>query len=316
MIQTSQYHPDSIPKVSVIVNCFNGEKYLRESINSVYNQTCTDWEIILWDNASTDLSPEIAKEYDERLRYFRGEKTIPLYSARNKALEQARGGFIAFLDCDDLWMPDKLEKQIPLFDDPEVGLVFSDAIYFNENGKTKRLYATMPYHTGLCFSVLLSNYFLCLQTVVIRRKILSTEGEWFDPRFNIVGDSDYFRRISYTWRLAMVNKPLAKWRVHSSSMTWTKVQLLFKETNLMLEKYRNIFPDFEKKYHGEIKDLNRQIDIRRALSYIRSGKHSEARRCLSPLKFLNKKVFGLFVLTFLPKRFFITASTFMNIMEP
>ena len=100
--------------VSVIMNCYNGEKYLREAIDSVYSQTYKDWEIIFWDNASTDRSAEIAKSYNSKLKYFRGEKTIPLGAARNKALEKCSGDYVAFLDCDDLWMEDRLKKQMEL----------------------------------------------------------------------------------------------------------------------------------------------------------------------------------------------------------
>ena len=107
------------PLVSIIMNCWNCEKYLREALDSVYAQTYPHWEIIFWDNASTDQSGEMARSYDHRLRYFKGEVTIPLGAARNKALEQAKGEFIAFLDCDDAWLPEKLEKQIPLFADPQ-----------------------------------------------------------------------------------------------------------------------------------------------------------------------------------------------------
>ena len=114
-----------MPTVSVIMNCFNGEKYLREAIDSVYAQTYKNWEIIFWDNASTDNSAEIAKSYDEKLRYFRGEKTVPLYAARNLALKQAKGKYIAFLDCDDYWLPQKLERQVEIFEsDKKIGLVY------------------------------------------------------------------------------------------------------------------------------------------------------------------------------------------------
>ena len=75
-------------KVSIVMNCLNGEKYLRESIDSVYGQTYKNWEIIFWDNNSTDKSAEIANSYDSRLRYFKGELTISLGAARNKALEK------------------------------------------------------------------------------------------------------------------------------------------------------------------------------------------------------------------------------------
>ena len=100
------------PLVSVIMNCLNGEKFLREAIDSVYSQTYKNWEIIFWDNVSTDRSNEIANSYDSRLRYFRGKKTISLGAARIKALENCRGEYIAFLDVDDLWLTKKLELQI------------------------------------------------------------------------------------------------------------------------------------------------------------------------------------------------------------
>ena len=303
-------------RVSVIMNCLNCSEYLRKAIDSVYNQTYQDWEIIFWDNASIDNSSKIAKSYDKKLRYFKGEKTIPLYAARNKALAQVRGEFIAFLDCDDLWMPKKLEKQIPLFNDPTVGIVFSDAIYFNQKGNTKRLYATMPYGTGWCFPALLSNYYLCLQTVIIRRAVLETQTEWFDSRFDIIGDADFFRRIAYKWKLAMVNETLAKWRVHSKAMTWTKPHLFYAETALMLKKYKETFPGFETKFAKQIRHLRRQVDIRMALALVRSGNGYEARNHLSRYVFSSIKVLGLFILTFLPKSFFHFASNLINTMEP
>jgi len=124
-----------MPEVSVIMNCLNCAKFLREAIDSVYAQNYQDWEIILWDNASTDNSADIAKSYDSKLRYFRGEHTIPLGYARNMALEKANGTYVAFLDCDDLWLPEKLETQIELLKkNPEVALVFSNSYVIDMSG--------------------------------------------------------------------------------------------------------------------------------------------------------------------------------------
>ena len=100
------------PKVSVIMNCFNGEKYLRESLDSIFCQTYEDWEIIFWDNASTDGTQQIATSYDSRLKYFRAEVNTPLGSARNMALEKATATYVAFLDSDDYWQKKKLEIQV------------------------------------------------------------------------------------------------------------------------------------------------------------------------------------------------------------
>ena len=110
------------PLVSIIMNCHNGEKYLNEAICSVLSQTYENWELIFWDNQSTDKSSVIVQKYkDTRIQYFYAETYTRLGEARNHAIKKSQGEFIAFLDCDDLWMSTKLEKQIPLFSDTRVG---------------------------------------------------------------------------------------------------------------------------------------------------------------------------------------------------
>ena len=102
----------SQPRVSVIMNCYNSDEHLRSALDSVMKQTWTDYEVIFWDNCSTDTSPQIARSYGDRVRYFRGTEKVPLGAGRNLAIARARGEYIAFLDCDDLWEPDKLERQL------------------------------------------------------------------------------------------------------------------------------------------------------------------------------------------------------------
>ncbi|MEW6679749.1 MAG: glycosyltransferase family A protein, partial [bacterium] len=116
------------------MNCYNSSKYLEEAINSVYAQTYKDWEIVFLDNASTDNSAEIAKGYDRKLKYYKNETHVPLGCARNMAIEKANGEYIAFLDCDDMWSPEKLELQVGLLDkNPNIGLVYCDAFLINED---------------------------------------------------------------------------------------------------------------------------------------------------------------------------------------
>ena len=110
------------PLISIIMNCYNGGQYLEESINSVINQTYKNWELIFWDNLSTDNSFKIFEKFkDKRLKYFCSKMHNVLYDARNLAIQKAQGDFIAFLDTDDIWLSDKIEKQLPKFDDPKVG---------------------------------------------------------------------------------------------------------------------------------------------------------------------------------------------------
>ena len=102
------------PLVSIVINCYNSDEYLAQAIDSIFSQTHTNWEIIFWDNNSKDTSAIIAKSYGFKLKYFKSNKTTSLYEARNCALEKCKGDYIAFIDCDDIWIEDKLEKQIKM----------------------------------------------------------------------------------------------------------------------------------------------------------------------------------------------------------
>ena len=99
--------------VSIIVNCFNGEKFLKNSINSILNQTYKNFEIIFFDNFSSDNSAKIIKSYkDRRIKYYRSKKNLNLYNARNLAIKKAKGKYVSFLDTDDWWNKNKLLEQI------------------------------------------------------------------------------------------------------------------------------------------------------------------------------------------------------------
>ena len=128
------------PLVSIIMNCYNGEAYLSESIESVLSQTYKNWELIFWDDKSVDKSAEIFKSYkDERFKYYYAPKHTLLYEARNQAIEKSSGEFIAFLDTDDFWAKDKLELQIPFFRDLKVGVVYGNLFIVNEKLNNKRI---------------------------------------------------------------------------------------------------------------------------------------------------------------------------------
>lgn len=287
------------PLVSVIMNCLNCEKYVKEAIDSVYAQTYPNWEIIFWDDASTDGSAGIAKSYDSRLRFFRGEETIRLGAARNMAIKQARGEFIAFLDCDDIWLPNKLEKQVPLFHDPEVVLVYSDAVYFNAAGVERRRYHHRAYFVGNCFRKLLADYNLVMSTAVIRRSALSKQPYWFDERFQVAEEADLFLRLAYKDKLAMVNEPLAKYRVHSASWTWTRGELFEQEVEMILSQYQKLFPDFTNQFAREINQWRNNLAFQQAKRLWISGDGAAARAVLWPyLK--NIRTLLLYLLSFSP----------------
>lgn len=129
--------------VSVIIPCYNSERYIVQSIESVIMQTFQQWEMIIVDDCSTDNSADIIKKYeakDFRIRYLKtnepsGSPSIP----RNIGIREARGRYIAFLDSDDIWLPKKLEEQLKFIDQPNVAMVFSNFEKVDQAGRrTKR----------------------------------------------------------------------------------------------------------------------------------------------------------------------------------
>ena len=269
------------PLVSVIMNCYNGEKYLREAIDSVYSQTYQNWEIVLLDNASTDHTAEIAKGFDQKLRYFRNDITVPLGQARNLALQQAQGKLIAFLDSDDVWQPSKLEKQIPLFENaPLVGLVFADTILcYKEDGRSVSYFVEHGYYPpkGKIFSALLQNYSIPMLTAVIRKEVLETLDEWFDESFRVCDDFDFFLRVAYEWDGDYVNEPLASCLIHSEAATVRLYRYAATEKLRTLEKLRRRYPDVDERYRVELGKLRRQIAYTQGKSLWRDGKNAAAR---------------------------------------
>ena len=208
------------PLVSVIMNCYNGETYLGEAIDSVLAQTYENWEIIFWDNQSTDRSRQIVEGYsDRRIAYFCAPTHTLLYEARNYALEKASGQFVAFLDTDDWWLPGKLEAQVPLFDDPEVGFACGPYWAERQSDGTRRLLPKETIPTGWVLDQILRFHFIGLVTLFVRRSAFDSLDYPFDPRYHIIGDFDLVVRLGARWKLGCVAEPVATYRLHDSNET-------------------------------------------------------------------------------------------------
>lgn len=131
--------------VSIIMPSWNTGRFIAESIQSVLNQTYQNWELLIVDDCSTDNTDEIVAGFnDKRIRYFKNEKNSGAAITRNRAIREARGEWIAFLDSDDLWAPEKLTKQLGFM--KEHGYVFSyhDYVKIDEESKPLNVYVTGP----------------------------------------------------------------------------------------------------------------------------------------------------------------------------
>ena len=129
------------PLVSIIMNCKNGEKFLKESLDSVISQTYKNWELIFWDNISTDDSKNLFQSYKhKRFKYFLSNKLTNLSTARNLAISKSKGELITFLDVDDMWSQNKLEEQVNFYNKYKYDLIYSNYYVLNQNNMKKVIY--------------------------------------------------------------------------------------------------------------------------------------------------------------------------------
>ena len=268
------------PLVSIIMNCYNGEAYLAESIKSVLSHTYENWELIFWDNLSTDKSKEILKGFsDERIKYFKADHFSTLYEARNLAIKQSTGQLISFLDVDDWWVPEKLALQIKCFENSEVGLVYSKYFVYNEKNKKKKLIRNKELPQGHITRQLLDDYTMGIITVIFRKELLKTFNLNFNPKYNIIGDFDFNIKLSQKVKCSCIQKTLAFFRIHGENYSlknlneeiieleyWVKNQILLDKQNVKnFDKINNLI--LYKKIFVNISNNNRFLALKEIFKY-------------------------------------------------
>jgi len=301
------------PCVSVIMNCRNSAEFLKEAIDSVFAQSFEDWEIIFWDNQSTDASPEIARSYcrspggsgeeasKQVLRYFRAETSAPLGQARNLAIEKANGRLIAFLDCDDWWDPDKLSRQVRLFENnPNLGLACTDTRVVKDGKVLSLLFETAKPARGMVFNELITAGWISMSSALVSLKALQSLDHWFDPAFNVAEEADLFYRLAHDWELDYVDAPLTAWRVHESNTTFSKFEQFAVETRQILSKLEKLYPDLAEAYPGLIPLLERRASFQTAVAMWRQGKAGDARKEVRPYLLSSTKFMAFWLLSWLP----------------
>ena len=261
------------PLVSIVINCYNGELYLKETIDCVLHQTYKNWEIIFWDNMSSDNSSKIVKSYaDKRIKYFKSCEHTRLGKARNEAIKYASGEWCAFLDCDDLWTVDKLEKQISMIKHNNIGLVYGGISVFSSGIKHNAIWSkwmiksknnlTNNLPEGEVFDKLLQYNFIPLVSAIFRRDLFNKIGG-ISEHMEIAEDYDLFVKLSHVTKVCAVQEVVGYYRVHEDNLSIGKQEQDFLETLEIVSRYLPL--------HSAIKALKIHHSIR-SIQEIREGK--------------------------------------------
>ncbi len=201
-----------IPRVSVVMANYNYARFLRAAIDSVLNQTLGDLELIVVDDGSTDDSREIIQTdlSDSRVRFVPVDH-LGQPGAKNAGIELARAPLIAFLDADDVWELDKLEKQTALFDrDPALGVAYSRRRLIDENDREMPCRQPRLYRGDVLPQIFRDN-FVCFSSALVRRLVFEHLGR-FDPNIDLAIDYDFWLRAAAHYRFDYVDEPLVRYR--------------------------------------------------------------------------------------------------------
>lgn len=211
------------PLISIITPAYNAEKFIHETIESVLAQTYTNWEMIIVDDCSKDRTAEIVKDYenrDDRIKLFQLETNSGSAVARNTAMEHASGTYIAFLDSDDLWYPEKLEKQLRFMQEKNIAFSFTKYIRMEEDGTLRNAVSKAPASVG--YHDLMKHCVIgCLTVMINREKIGPLE------MVNIRTRQDYAYWLTITkmgYRAYGLPEVLAKYRTVDHSISSNKLK--------------------------------------------------------------------------------------------
>ncbi len=261
--------------VSILLTCFNHIRYLPAAFECILAQTYKDWEIIAIDDGSTDGTREWLSARSENITRIFNEKNLGTYASLNVALAKAKGEFIAVLNDDDLWEPEKLEKQVALMNaEPTVGLVHTDGWFIDGDGNQQEgtpLGFEFPrFETGDVLLDLVYQNKIIASAALVRRECFEQLGN-FNELFFGSGDWEMWFRVAEKWKVGFVDQPLTFYRVHGENASH-KLERIWKDDQMLREW-------IAKELDGLESDRFPENDLRRAKA------HNFA--CLGTVKALN-----------------------------
>ena len=233
-----------MPRISIVIPTYNSESFLSKTIESALAQTFKDFELIVVDDCSKDKTPQIIRSFEQKDPRIRGlflhENSGSPARPNNIAFRQCQGEFIAFLAHDDIWLPEKLEKQLLLFSKNEsLDFVGCDTIVIQNDQK---LLKKIAWQNDSARLMLIENIIPYPSSIVVRQKTLNQLGG-MDEQLKTMDDWDlWIRALLQGCKFGFVNEPLLKYTIHGENLSRQKTYDIFKnDYQIFFDKHRNSF---------------------------------------------------------------------------
>lgn len=237
--------------ISIVTASYNYEQYIGETIQSVLNQTFSEWEMIIVDDCSTDKSVNVIKSFnDKRIKLFQNEKNLGLAKTLKKGIELAKGDWIVFLESDDMIFPEYLEKKLEIIRKyPDISLVFNDCEFFGDEDKInelseklfkiRKVLKSQTYPKNMFYNFYLGNKIFTFSSVMAKRDELMKLD--FNPIEDCLLDWCLWLQMAYNGSFYYMPEILTKWRIHFGSY----ISKSKKDIHASLKIYFNIFKRFK-----------------------------------------------------------------------
>jgi glycosyltransferase involved in cell wall biosynthesis len=260
----------STPSVSVVIPAYNVAPYIAETLNSVLAQTFNDFEVVVVDDGSPDGEEleRVLEPYLERVRYVRQENR-GAGAARNHGVREARGEFVAFLDSDDLWMPEYLEEQVRFLRDGGYDLAYADALLFGDSPIAGKTYMqTAPSIGPVTFLSLVRNECNIITSGVVARRPVLVEVGLFNESLRNGQDFELWTRLArHGARLGYQRKVLLRYRCREGSLSGDMMNRLTRETRV----YSYIADNYDLTA-AERAEVARAMELQRGAVELATGK--------------------------------------------
>ncbi|MEW6620095.1 MAG: glycosyltransferase, partial [bacterium] len=227
--------------ISIIIPTYNAENFLPQAINSVVEQTYQDIEIIVVDDGSTDNTKRIIEPFMDKIYYIYKDNGGSA-SARNVGIKSAKGEYIAFLDADDIWLPQKLELQINLFRQcQEIDWIHTNLMLIDESGNIIGVRRVSDTLSGNIFKTLFMENWVLTSSVMVKKDCFKMIG-MFDEALSRTEDYDFWLRLAHHYKCGYLEQPLVKYRIHPTQKI-KKIDRLFFDEKAIIEKTIQNFPE-------------------------------------------------------------------------
>jgi glycosyltransferase involved in cell wall biosynthesis len=282
---------------SIVMNCFNGERFLREALESVLSQSYENWELIFVDNCSVDQSERIFKSYvDHRFKYFKTETNLSLGAARQFALNHAKGDWIAFLDTDDVWNFDKLEVQAEHVTKYPCLICYAGIREIDEAGR--ELITYLPKQERANLRQQLIHFDINMVTPIVLREALEKYQISFNPKIEASEEYNLFLRIMAKGDAQVIDRVLGDWRQYPNTLTSRTISFWATDRRITIKQLINENPSIEVNFKNAIEIALARADYYEAQDFFQKGDADEARICLKRAARTEKLFWFLWIISF------------------